>query len=214
VAKEEKELGCILVDIGAQTINIAVFVESILCHIGQIDIGSDFITYDIAHGLRTSFKEAKRIKETYGHAVSNETLDTKIEYVGVDGQSKNTISMDTLNKIIEPRVDDMLDLIWEEITKSRQQQMVPGGIILSGGGSELKGMDYAIRNRFENFQVRLGRPRNLGGKVEKVNAPKYATAVGLMAYALETEASLGIHDMSPRKGGFFEKIKIWFEEMF
>lgn len=213
VAKEEKELGCLLVDIGAQTINIAVFVEGALNYIGEIDIGSDYITYDLAHGLRTSFKEAKRIKEDFGYALCSEALDREVEYVGVDGQSKNVVAVEKINEIIEPRVNDIIDLIAEEIAKSGQQQMVPGGIILSGGGSELKGMEQAMKNKLENFQVRIGRPRDTSGKVEKVNSPKYATAVGLMEYAVKADESFGIGDMLQGKG-FWGKIRTWFEEMF
>ena len=214
VADEEKELGCLLVDIGAQTINMAVFVEGSLNYISEIDIGSDYITYDLAHGLRTSFKEAKRIKENFGCALCTDSLDKEVEYVGVDGQSKNVATVERINKIIEPRVDDIIDLIGQDITKSGQHQMVPGGIILSGGGAEMKGFDNAISKKLQNFQVRIGRPRSLGsGKVEKVNSPKYATAVGLIEYALHSEASLGMGDM-PSGKGFWDKIKLWFDEMF
>ncbi|MFC2091258.1 cell division protein FtsA [Elusimicrobiota bacterium] len=214
VAKEEKELGCMLIDIGAQTINVAMFSDGVLNYIGEIDMGSDYITYDLAQGLRTSFKEAKRIKEDFGSAVPEDVLDRDIEYLGVDGQSKNVVSVEQVNKIIGPRVDDIIDLIAEEIKKSGYQQIVPGGIVISGGGSELKGLDTAISKKLENFQVRIGRPCNLGGeKLELVNSPKYATAVGLIEYVVTAEDSFGTSDI-PHGKGFWEKIKLWFEEMF
>lgn len=213
VAKEEKELGCLIVDIGAQTINVGVFVEGALNYIGEIDIGADYITYDLAHGLRTSFKEAKRIKENYGCAMSGNALDMEVDYVGVDGQSKNIITLEEINKIIQPRVNDIIELISEEIIKSGQQQMIPGGIILSGGGAELKDIEDAIRNKLKDFQVRIGRPRNMGGKVEKINSPKYATAMGLMEYLVNADESFSGGEVGQGKG-FLERIKAWFEEMF
>ncbi|MFH1414768.1 MAG: cell division protein FtsA [Elusimicrobiota bacterium] len=211
VAKEEKELGCLSVDIGAQTINIAVFIDGALNYISEIDLGADYITYDLAHGLKTSLKEAKRIKEDYGCAFPEDSLDMEIEYIGVDGQSRNKATLEQINKIINPRVDDIIDFISREITKSGQQQMVPGGIILSGGGAELKGIDKAIKEKLQNFQVRLGRPRGVGGKFEMINSPKYATALGLMEYSINTEES-GRMGVAPR--GVWDKIKAWFDDMF
>jgi len=215
VAREEKELGCVLVDIGAQTINLAVFIEGKLNYIGEIDIGSDYITYDLAHGLRTSFSEAKRIKESFGCALSENTLEEDIKYVGVDGQSKNSVSSAEVNRIIEPRVEDIIDFIGDEIKKSGQKQMIPGGIILSGGGAELKGISEAINRRLGEHQVRLGRPRDIRGKSEAVNAPKYATAVGVIDYTFRGDRTSGIIESSVvGRGGFWEKLKEWFEEMF
>ncbi|MBN2407238.1 MAG: cell division protein FtsA [Elusimicrobia bacterium] len=215
VASEEKELGCILVDIGAQTINMAIFVGGALKYIGEIDMGSDYITYDLAYGLKTSFNEAKRIKEDFGCAVTDNILETEIKYVGVDGQSSHKTTNKEVNKIIEPRVDDIIDLIAEEIASSGHQQMVPSGIILSGGGSELKGLDEAIRRKISNFQVRLGRPRNIKGKEDRANSPKYATAVGLMEYIMNLDKEPWMSDVSHAShGGFWDKLKAWFEEVF
>lgn len=211
VADEEKELGCLLVDFGAQTINTAMYIEGVLSFIGEIEIGSDFITYDLAHGLRTSFKEAKRIKESFGCASTKDAIDMEVEYIGVDGQSRRKIMVDEINKIIEPRVDDIIDLIAEQITRSGRQHLIPGGIILSGGGAEMTGIEEAIVRKLENYQVRLGRPRDLEGKVEKVNSPKYATSIGLLEYFIKAE---GTHDTYTGQSGFFEKLKAWFEELF
>ncbi len=215
VAKEEKDLGSILVDIGAQTTNIALFVEGALNHIGELDIGSDFITRDLAHGLKTSFSEAKRIKESVGSVLGEEMPDKRIEYLGVDGQTKKTASLKTINKIIEPRVEDIIDYIHQELTETGKQYMVPGGIILSGGGAQLKGVDKAIEQKLENFPVRRGRPRNIKGKVEKVNAPKYATAVGLIKYVLKSDNLHGYANTAfSGTEGFWQKIIDWLEELF
>ncbi|MGM0440817.1 MAG: cell division protein FtsA [Elusimicrobiota bacterium] len=215
VAEEEKDLGSILVDIGAQTTNIAMFVEGALNHIGELDIGSDFITRDLAHGLKTSFQEAKRIKENVGSVLEENPREKKIEYLGVDGQTKKTASLREINKIIEPRVEDIIDYIHQELADTGKQHMVPGGLILSGGGSQLKGIDKAIERKLEDFPVRMGRPRDLKGKVEKVNAPKYATAVGLMKYVLKTDNLHGYANTAfSGNGGFWQKIINWLEELF
>ncbi len=215
LAGEEKELGCAIVDIGAQTINIAIFVEGRISYIGQVDIGSDYITYDLAYGLRTSFSEAKRIKENCGSAVEDEVLEGDVQYVGVDGHTSRTAETRRINRIIRPRVDDIIEFISNEISKSGCKQLIPGGVILSGGGAQLRGMDRAVASKLEGFQVRTGRPRGLRGKAESVNAPKYATAVGLVEYAVNTNTGFAFQDMAASgRGGFWEKLKTWIEEMF
>ncbi|MGM0567740.1 MAG: cell division protein FtsA [Elusimicrobiota bacterium] len=212
VACEEKELGCVLVDIGAQTVNVAVFSEGCLDYIGEIDIGADYITYDMAHGLRTSFKEAKRIKEKFGSAYSENTFDDEIEYTAVDGQSRKKAKTSRINEIIEPRVDEIIDYISEEIKKSGKGRFVPGGIIISGGGAELKGMEEALSKKIPDLPVRLGRPRSITGKAELVNCSAFATPVGLIEYALEKEIDLTPSAAGGR--GFWMKLKNWFEELF
>ncbi len=211
VAKEEKELGCALVDIGAQTVNVAVFAEGTLDYMGEIDIGADYITLDLAHGLRTSFQEAKRIKENFGSAFPDNSLEEEIEYTGVDGQSRKTAGIRQINRIIQPRTDEIIDYISDEIDKSGKMRLMPGGIILSGGGAELKGMKDAVSRKLPDLPVRLGRPRAVSGKAEMVNSSKFATTVGLIEYALEKDR--GSTPMASR-GGFWLKVKNWFEELF
>ncbi|MFC2048835.1 cell division protein FtsA, partial [Elusimicrobiota bacterium] len=214
VAKEEKDLGCLLVDIGAQTLNLAVFIGGSIDYISEVDIGADYITNDLAFGLRTSFSEAKKIKETYGSAISDSSLETEIKYMGVDGQTSSTTSTKEVNSIIEPRVADFIDYISDEISKSGQKDLLPGGIILSGGGAELKGIDAAIKNKLNEYQVRIGRPRYIAGKVENTNSPRFATAVGLIEYVINADKTLGMQGSMNQRGGFFAKLKSVFEEMF
>ncbi len=211
VAKEEKELGCVLADIGAQTINIAVFAEGSLNYIGQIDIGSDYITYDLAHGLRTSLQEAKRIKEKFGSAYPDNTLTEDIEYTGVDGQSRNTATTRQINRIIQPRVEEIVEYISDEIKKSERSTLIPGGLILSGGGAELRGMKEMFSGKLPDFPVRLGRPRGIKGKTEMVNSSDFATAIGLIEYALKDEKTTAVHTA---KSSMWSRIKMWFEELF
>lgn len=215
LAREEKELGCALVDIGDQTVNLAIFVDGKISYIGQVDIGSYYITTDLAYGLRTSLSEAKRIKESYGSADKDSILEDEIEYVGVDGHSKRTADSEKIGRIIKPRVDDIVDFIAGEISRSEYKQLIPGGIVLSGGGAQLKGICSSLEKRGEGAPVRLGRPRALKGKADAVSSPKYATAVGLIEYLVKTNSSYAFQDMAAAgSGGLFSKIKEWIEEMF
>ena len=215
VAREEKELGCVLVDIGAQVVNIAIFIEGKINRISEMNLGSDYITYDLAHGLRTSFAEAKRIKESCGSAEAKSLLDTEIKYVGVDGQTKNMTTAGEVNRIICPRLEDIIDIVGEEIAKSQQKHLIPGGIILAGGGSELRGIAETIKSRLGDYSVRLGRPRGIVGKADSVNYARFATAVGLIAYAVRSDKLNAFRDSSVvGRGGFWERIKNWFEDIF
>ncbi|NLB34644.1 MAG: cell division protein FtsA [Elusimicrobia bacterium] len=215
LAPEEKALGCAIIDIGEETVNLAIFIEGQIKYIGHNPIGSNYITTDLAYGLRTSFAEAKRIKEDYGQADKKSALDGEIEYLGVDGQTKYSANSEKIYKIIKPRVNEIVDFIVGEIVKSGYKQLIPGGIILSGGGSQLKGICRTIEERAEGIQVRVGRPRDLKGESDLVSEPKYATAVGMIEYLLRTNASYSFQDLAAvGRGGFFEKLKKWIDEMF
>ncbi len=210
ITKEEKELGCVLVDVGAQTVNLAVYVEGSLCYIGHIDFGSAYITRDLAHLLRTSFAEAKRIKETYGSAVKENRLDDEVSYQGIDGHTKYTAPIEKINRIIESRVDEMIDFIEDAIIQSGFRQMIPGGIVLSGGGAQLNGMERALSKRMDDLDVRVGKCRGVKGKNESETKAEYSTAIGLIKFAAEEQDVIEIAGGR----GFFDKLKILIEELF
>ncbi len=215
VADEEKKLGCIMVDIGDETVNIAVFVSGNLNYISEIDTGSAYITHDLAYGLKTSFAEAKRIKEEFGHAAPGSSLDKEIKYIGVDGYTKRKALNKNVDDMIASRVEEIVENIASDIERSGKEQYTPSGIILTGGGSKLKGLDEELNRRLKNLQVRIGRPRNIKGKVEEVNSPEYSMVIGLMQYYYRQNSTYG------SKGGYrankesiWNRILAWLEDMF
>jgi cell division protein FtsA len=182
---EETEIGVALVDIGGGTSDIAVYANGSIKHTAILPFGGTHITSDIAIGLRTPVEEAERIKKRYGCAVSklvgaNET----IEVPSVGGRKPRTLMRKTLADIIEPRVEEILTLIHEEIKKTHYEKLLASGVVLTGGCANLEGIVDLAEGIF-SLPVRKGLPIGIGGLVDVVNNPIYATGVGLLLHGFE-----------------------------
>ena len=159
-------------------------------------LGGNHITNDIAIGLRTPIEEAEKIKKKYGCALSkmigaNET----IEVPSVGGRKPRTLMRKTLADIIEPRVEEIITLIHEEIKKSGYEKLLASGVVITGGCSNLEGMVELAESVF-SLPVRRGYPIGVGGLVDVVNNPIYATGVGLILH--------GYQENRWRRGGLRE----------
>lgn len=188
---DEMELGVTLVDIGGGTTDIAVFIDGSVKHTSVLAIGGNHITNDIAIGLRSPTVEAERIKKKFGCAMSaliheNET----IEVPSVGGREPRILQRRVLSDIIEPRVDEMFRLARREVLKSGYEDQVAAGVVLTGGSNEMEGMVEVAERVFE-LPVRRGVPLGIGGLVDIVNSPMYATSVGLVLYGMR-EDEMGI----------------------
>lgn len=161
---------------------MAIFHRGSIKHTAVIPVAGDHVTGDIAFGLRTSIEEAERIKQRYGCAVaamaSNEAFE--VSPVG-EGQRPRSISRQLLAEIIEPRVEEILRMVEEELERSNYSKLIPAGVVLTGGTSLMEGIVDMATDIF-GLPVRRGYPRNIGGLVDIVNNPQYATAVGLVLY--------------------------------
>ena len=182
---EETEIGVALVDIGGGTSDIAVYANGSIRHTAILPFGGTHITNDIAIGLRTPVEEAEKIKKRYGCALSkmvgaNET----IEVPSVGGRKPRTLMRKTLADIIEPRVEEILTLIHEEIKKSGYEKVLASGVVLTGGCANLEGIVDLAEGIF-SLPVRRGLPIGIGGLVDVVNNPIYATGVGLILHGFE-----------------------------
>lgn len=218
---EEKEIGAAVVDIGGGTSDIAVFSEGSIKYTSVLPLGGNNITNDIAIGLRTPIDDAEKIKKKYGCAFSNIVgANETIEVPSVGGRKARTLQRKTLADIIEPRVEEMASLIYEEIKKSGQERVLASGVILTGGCANLEGIPELAEGVF-NLPARRGSPIGVGGLVDVVNNPSYATAVGLLLY--------GFNDIRRRHRGFdagksmkklfsgqklLNKMGDWFKEIF
>jgi cell division protein FtsA len=182
LSQDEKDLGVVLVDIGGGTSDIAIFKEGAIVYTGVLAIGGHHITNDISVGLRTPIAEAEKIKIDYGCAlaalVSN---DETIEVPGVGGRKPRILSRRLLAEIIEPRVDEIFQLIHTEIKKSGFADVLSGGVVITGGTTLLEGMPELAEYIFE-MPVKRGIPMGIGGLRDVVNSPKFATGVGLLKY--------------------------------
>ncbi|RLB07719.1 MAG: cell division protein FtsA [Deltaproteobacteria bacterium] len=212
---EEKELGVALVDIGGGTTDIAIFHQGSIKHTAVISLAGDHITGDIAIGLRTPIEEAEKIKKKYGSALTSLVgKEEKVEVPAVGERKARIISRQTLAEIIEPRVEETLQLVRREIITSGYESLIASGIVLTGGSALLEGVTELAEQIF-SLPVRRGYPRDVGGLTDIVKNPIYATAVGLVLYGKRGRIGEGF---SPGEENIFDKVtrrmKGWFKEFF
>ncbi|MCJ7646927.1 cell division protein FtsA [bacterium] len=214
VTPEEKDLGCVLIDFGGQTVDLAVFVEGALKATRALPIGSEIITKDIAHCLHVPFAEAERIKKEFGCAQMKMISDNvEINISGMDGKTRETILMSKLCEIIEPRVEEIVTFVREEMAKIGRENLIPAGGILTGGGALLRGVKE-ITEDILDLPMRLGMPQKVEGLSEVISSPDYTTAIGLIKYAQKEEFPIYERRFVRRKRrSLFRKIKDWFEEV-
>ena len=206
---EEQDLGVVVVDIGGGTTDVAFFLEGSLWHTEVLPIGGNHLTNDIAIGLRTPASEAEKIKIKYGCALASlvkheETLDVP----SVGGRPPRLLSRQILCEIIEPRVEELLGMVQQRLKKTGFEDMFASGVVLTGGTALMEGMQDAAE-RYLGLPIRRGTPRNIGGLMDVVNSPIYATGVGLVIYGAENR------EEAPRKfsaGGTVNRFWKWLGE--
>jgi len=214
ITQEEKELGCLLIDFGGLTTGVAIYTEGSVRFSKELQVGSDFITRDISHNLRTSLSTAQDIKEKFGLSMASLLKqDSKIDYTSVDGRTIRTIARRQLIDIVQPRLDQICVAIEEELNKSNlADAIVPGGIIVTGGGSRLEGIIQATEQALGS-SARIGLPQDVSGPEDITANGSYATAIGLLRSDFMN--SPGFVTQRPAKGtSFFKKIKSWMGDSF
>jgi cell division protein FtsA len=212
---EEKELGVALVDMGGGTTDIALFHDGSVKHTAVLAIGGNHLTGDIAAGLRTPIGEAERIKQRFGYArTSMVTKDERVEVPSVGGRSSRTISRQILCEIIEPRLDEIFQLIRREIAKSGYDGSLASGVVMTGGSTLLRGM-VEMAEEVLGMPARPGVPIHVGGLVDVISSPIYATGVGLVLYGMKRQDK---NFFRIREDNLFGKVKgrmvDWFSEFF
>ncbi|EPR44444.1 cell division protein FtsA [Desulfovibrio sp. X2] len=187
LTEEEREIGVALVDIGGGTTDIAVFSNDSIKHTGVLALGGTNLTNDIAFGLRTPMVAAEKIKVKYGCALAEMVRsDEVIEVPSVGGREARRLSRQVLAEICEPRVEEILTLVDQELVRSGFKNTVAAGVVLTGGTSLIEGCQELGEQIF-NLPTRVGYPQNVGGLKDVVNSPMYATAVGLLMYGAQKE---------------------------
>lgn len=191
LTKRQRELGCVLVDIGATTTGMTVFLEDSVFYTKVFPVGAASITNDIAIGLRTSVDVAEKVKLKYGYAVSADVDDKdRIDLSAIDISEEAIVTRKNIAEIIQDRLEEIFALIRDELRKINCDTLLPSGIILTGGGAKLAGIDDLAKS-FLRLPVNIGKPHSLGGMTEKIYDPVYATAVGLMLYSYEQGENKG-----------------------
>jgi cell division protein FtsA len=213
---EEKELGCILVDVGGGTTDVAVFVEGSIYHTAVLAVGGDMLTNDIAIGLRTPHPEAESLKRKYGCALASMTRpEEKIEVPSVGGRRPRVLARQTLCEIIQPRLEELFMLVDREVQRAGYTGRVSGGVVVTGGSSIMEGVPELAEQLFD-MPVRRGIPRGVGGLTDVISSPMYATGVGLGIYGAAHRDRRKFRQVTDRN--IFDKVvarmKEWFGEIF
>ncbi len=190
LSQDEKNLGVCLVDIGGGTTDIAVFTDGAIRHTAVIPIAGDQITNDIAVALRTPTHHAERIKIEYASALTQlADIDDMIEVPSIGDRPPRRISRHHLAEIVEPRCEELMLLVQSELRRSGFEDLIAGGIVLTGGSSKVTGLVELAEEIF-HMPVRLGMPRHVTGLTDVIRNPAYATGVGLLLFGYENQASL------------------------
>ncbi|HOJ52875.1 MAG TPA: cell division protein FtsA [Syntrophales bacterium] len=214
LSDDEKDLGVALFDIGGGTTDIAVFTEGSVKHTAVIPVGGQYVTNDIAQGLRTPILEAEKVKIKHGCAyVSLIPKDEMIEVPSVGGREAREVSRQLLGRIIEPRMEEILNLAFKEIVKAGFEDNLAAGIVLTGGTALTPGVVELAEQMF-NLPVRCGYPGRMKGLTDVVKSPIYATAVGLILRAVSGLPPASAHGATGMVGGWIDKIKKWFVDFF
>ncbi len=216
LVEDEMDLGCTVIDMGGGVTSIAVFYGGALVYCDAIPVGGQHVTSDIARGLSTSLSDAERLKVLYGSAVAssadeNELID--VPQIGEDQQSHpNHAPRSLLVGIIQPRLEEILELARAKLNDSGAGQFAGRRVILTGGASQLPGL-RDLGQMVLDKQVRLGRPIRIDGLAESVNGPAFATTAGLLTYVSERSDEMPaaiVAQVEP--GNMFERVKFWMRD--
>ena len=214
---DERELGVCLVDIGGGTTDIAIFVEGSIRHTGVIPIAGDQVTNDIAMALRTPTQHAEEIKIKYACALTQLAgAEDTIKVPSVGERPPRDLSRQSLAEVVEPRYDELFTLVQAELRRSGFEDMVPAGVVLTGGTSKMEGAVELAEEIF-HMPVRVGYPQTVRGLNDIVRNPIYATSVGLLQYGLSHRFDDGLS--SPGKSaeqaeGLWNRIRSWLQSNF
>lgn len=215
---EERRLGALVVDIGAGMTCLARFVDGRLEQVEAIPVGGNHVTSDLAKGLGTSLTEAERIKTLYGTLVKATSDDSElISYPAIGQEDEPTVAQTSrarIRELIGPRIAQVFDLVAERLSAGRTLMPDPGFVVLTGGTSQLIGIEGAWMQRFGGV-ARVGRTRPIGRMPANMSSPAFATVIGLVA-AGRSDAGSGTEHLRRRADdtGRFGRVQRWLRESF
>ncbi len=215
LTEDEKELGVCLVDIGGGTTDVAILINGAIRHTRVFPVAGDQVTNDIAVALRTPTKYAEEIKIKYACALRQLTNpEETIEVPSVGDRPPRRLARQVLAEVVEPRYEELFNLIKGELQRSGLEEFCASGIVLTGGSSKMEGAVELAEEVF-HMPVRIGIPLEVEGLTDMVKDPRFATGVGLILFGKQNQEISGF-EFSENKGfgGIFAKMKKWFQGNF
>ena len=212
---DEKELGICVVDIGAGTMDIAIFTGGALRHTAVIPVAGNQVTSDIAKIFRTPLSHAEDIKVQYACALKHlVSMEESIDVPSVGGRPARTMSRHTLSEVVEPRYQELFELIQEEVREAGLEDQIAAGYVLTGGTSKMEGVMEFAEEVFQ-MPVRIASPIAVRGLKEYVDDPSYSTVVGLLHYGMQAHES-GAKENNKADGvtNLWSRLHAWFKGEF
>ena len=218
---DEADLGAAVVDMGGGTTSVGVFSGGNLVHSDAFAVGGNHVTLDLARGLTARLSDAERLKTMHGScliATSDERETVTVPVVGEEGEHPNYVPKNQLNKIIRPRVEEILELVRDRLKAAGFASHAGRRLVLTGGASQLTGLPELARTMISNH-VRIGRPMDVLGLPESAKSPAFAAAAGLLIYPQVA----GIEHFEPRRhaaaqatgtDGYIARVGRWLKESF
>lgn len=227
LSDEEKEAGVVLVDIGGGTTDVAIFQDGLIRHTAVIPFGGNIITQDIKEGCKIMRNPAEAMKVRYGCALATEAKDNEVVSIpGLRGRPAKEITMKNLASIIQARMEEIIDLVFYEIKNSGYHKKLIGGIVVTGGGAQLKHLPQLFEY-MTGMDTRIGYPNEHlanTNNLTELASPIYSTGIGLVMKGFEKakesvtmseqEEPVTGHSNPEKRGGFFEKILKTAKELF
>lgn len=215
LTKKQKDLGVALVSLGGSTTSIMVFEEGDVLHTSVLPVGSGHITNDIAIGLRTSIDIAEKVKLEHGSCFP-ETINKReeVDLSEVDSSEEGVVSKKHIAEIIEARLEEIFKMVDKEFQKIDRSGLLPGGVVLTGGGAKLPDVVEIAKKSFK-LPSSLGYPLNLMSAIDKVNDPAFSTAVGLVFWGSQLKPGhrrIGLPSFSSINA-VTDKMKKWFKSL-
>jgi cell division protein FtsA len=207
----EKELGCVLVDIGGGTTSIAAYVDGAIAYSGVIPIGAKNVTNDLAIGLRVSLETAEKIKLALSAKKRKDIEETdELDLAGLNITEIKKISKKTLIEgIIRPRLNEIFSMVKLELDRAGVINRIPAGAIITGGGAETAGVVDSAK-RVLSVPVRVGLPKGIAGLIDDVITPSFSTCVGLILYGAKARPAENLTSFSKKvklpSAGVFGKL--------
>ncbi|MDP5136053.1 cell division protein FtsA [Rheinheimera baltica] len=215
LTEDEKELGVCVVDMGGGTIDISIYTNGALRHTAVIPVAGNQVTSDIAKIFRTPISHAEDIKVQYACALRSMVgKEESIEVPSVGGRPARSMSRHTLAEVVEPRYQELFELVLEEIRSSGLEEQIAAGVVLTGGTAKMEGAVEFAEDIFQ-MPVRVGQPMHVTGLKEYVQDPAYASVVGLLLYGKDARTQQKKNaDVRDSVGSFFKRISSWFKGEF